>query len=509
MTQSIKSLNRWQSALILFVAGALMALGFAPYHLWPVIFIGLPILYMLLARATNYRHAAFRAFMFGYGYSMAGTWWIGNALLVDADKFAWLLPFSILGLSAVMALWFGLFGALVYALRAHMNSVLFAVMWVLVEYARSVGIFGFPWNLLGYMSLASLPFAQGAALVGTYGLSLVLVLLGLVPVLWLNSATRRQKIIGTALPIFIVVALVTYGLARLSNPTEFTTITLRVVQPNVPQEVKGTREGQAIAMQSLGQFTVAMPKATPPDVTIWPETAYPFSIRGEHAHALPPVKLLLTGAVRAEGYTPHVKIWNSLVAMNGDGEVLATYDKHQLVPFGDFVPLRHVLPLDKITPGDLDFTRGSGPRTLTVGNLPPFSPLVCYEGIFPWMAIDQNHRPAWMLNVTNDAWYGDSQGPYQHFDMVRMRAIEQGLPMVRAANSGVSAVMDSYGRVVERMALNAQGFIDTALPAPQVATPYARIGMGNEFYLLIAFLFFIKIIGKMKQKMPVALNKYK
>lgn len=494
------TLSRWQAALILFVAGALMALGFAPYHLWPVIFIGLPILYMLLAEATSYQQAAFRAFMFGYGYCMAGTWWIGNALLVDADKFAWLLPFSILGLSAVMALWFGLFGALVYALRAHMSSVLFAVVWVLVEYARSVGIFGFPWNLLGYMSLASLPFAQGAALVGTYGLSLVLVLLGLVPVLWLNSATRRQKIIGTALPVFIVVAVVAYGLTRLSKPTEFTAITLRLVQPNVPQEVKGTREGQAIAMQSLGQFTIATPKAAQPDVTIWPETAYPFSIRGEHAHALPPVKLLLTGAVRAEGYTPHVKIWNSLVAMNGDGEVLATYDKHQLVPFGEFVPLRHVLPLDKITPGDLDFSRGSGARTLTVGNLPPFSPLVCYEGIFPWMATDENHRPAWMLNVTNDAWYGDSQGPYQHFDMVRMRAIEQGLPMVRAANSGISAVVDSYGRVVERMALHTQGFFDSALPTAIAPPPYARNGELTVLCLAIAlFLLFSKLASRLSK----------
>lgn len=509
MTRFIESLNRWQTALLLFAAGALMALGFAPYHFWPVIFISLPILYVLLTASSSYKQAAFRAFMFGYGYSIAGTWWIGNALLVDADKFAWMLPFSILGLSAIMALWFAVLGLAVHALRARMNIAVFAMLWVLIELARSYGMFGFPWNLLGYMGLSSLPFAQGAAVIGTYGLSFVVVLLGLVCVPWLSAASRSQKIVGSVLPLCIVAAIYSYGLTRLSNPTEFTRIILRLVQPNVPQEVKGTREGQAIALQALGQLTVAAPKAAPPDVTIWPETAYPFSIRGTHAQAVPPVKLLLTGAVRAEGYKPDVQIWNSLIAMNSDAEVLATYDKHQLVPFGEFVPLRHLLPLDKITPGDLDFTRGGGPQTLTVGNLPPFSPLVCYEGIFPSMAIDLSHRPAWLLNITNDAWYGDSPGPYQHFDMVRMRAIEQGLPMVRAANSGISAVVDSYGRVVERMALNTQGFIDTALPAPITAPLYVRFGIGNEFYLLIAFLFFMKIACKILQKLPVGLIKHK
>lgn len=471
-----------------------MALGFAPYHGWPVIFISLPVLYLMLAASCSYRQAALRAFLFGYGYSMAGTWWIANALLVDGDKFAWMVPFSVLGLSAVMALWFGVLGILAYALRRRMGILLFAMLWVLVELARSVGIFGFPWNLLGYMSLASLPLGQGAALFGTYGLSALLAWAGLLPALYAVRLSRRKKIAHGLLVLACIGAVYGYGAARLGQPTTFTPTMLRLVQPNVPQSVKGSHEGQVIARDSLARLSTQRTQGTAPDVVIWPETSYPFTLREQDGNSLPPLSLVITGAVRAEGYPPHVKIWNSLVAMNGSGEVLETYDKHQLVPFGEFVPLRHLLPLEKITPGSLDFSRGSGPRTLTLSNLPPFSPLICYEGIFPSMAIDTAHRPAWLLNLTNDAWYGNSPGPYQHFDMVRMRAIEQGLPMVRVANSGISAVIDSYGRVVDSLPLNAQGILDVKLPAPVAGTLYAHY---NELMLLLV-LFCLIIFAKFR-----------
>jgi apolipoprotein N-acyltransferase len=183
------------------------------------------------------------------------------------------------------------------------------------------------------------------------------------------------------------------------------------------------------------------------------------------SHPLPQVKgVLLTGAVRIEGERPHRQVWNSLVAMDDGGQVLASYDKAQLVPFGEFVPFRTVLPLKKITPGDTDFSRGIGPRTLRIAGIPPFSPQVCYEGIFSKLAIDTHNHPQWMLNVTNDAWYGFTAGPYQHFDMVRMRSIEQRMPMVRVANNGISAVIDAQGRVVEQLPLGTRGAVDVLLP---------------------------------------------
>lgn len=499
----LPSLHPFTIALVLFAAGALMALGFAPFDAWPVIFISLPIFYWGLVpsqqsssqspipnpQSPSLRQSLGRGFMFGYGYFMAGTWWIGNALLVDAEQFGWLLPFSVLGLSAVMALWFMVLGGLVYALRGVMSPLLFALLWVLVEYARTVGMFGFPWNLLGYMSLASLPLAQAASLVGVYGLSFLLLLLGLLPVVWWGQGRRIYKWLVTACVMVLVAKSMLYAMDKLHLSSLKTPTLLRVVQPNVPQAVKGKREGRAVALTALGELTT-QPAEPMPDVVIWPETAYPFSVRVGEEHPLPKLPLLLTGAIRAEGMGSEGKVWNSLVAMDGQGRVLASYDKHQLVPFGEFVPLRSVLPIEKIAAGNFDFSRGDGAKTLRVAGVPPFSPLVCYEAVFPWLAVDKADRPAWLLNVTNDAWYGDSPGPYQHFAMTRMRAIEQGLPLVRAANSGISAVVDGYGRVVRALPLGTRGAMDVRLPAALPSTVYARYG---EVWLFFSIM--VAVVG--------------
>ncbi len=484
LRMTILSLSGWHSALLLFAAGALMALGFAPYDGWPVIFVSLPLFYLVLTNSSSYPQAAWRGFCFGYGHAIAGTWWIANALLVDAEKFGWLFPFSVLGLSAVMALWFVVFALLVHAFRARMGVLLFAMLWVLVELARSWGMFGFPWNLLGYMSLASLPFAQGAALIGTYGLSFILLLLGLLPVIWLGSLAMRKKLLVSLVCFSICGGVYLYGSARLEAPITYTQTLLRLVQPNIAQTLKGSKAGQQAAVEVLSRLST-QPAVPMPDVTIWPETAYPFTMRIDAPQAMPAIKTLITGAVRAEGERGNLKLWNSIVALTEDGSVLAHYDKHQLVPFGEFVPLRTVLPLDKITPGAIDFSRGAGPKTVALDGLPPFSPLVCYEGIFPQHAVDKAQRPAWLLNLTNDGWYGDTAGPYQHLAMVRMRAIEQGLPTVRAANSGISAVWDSYGRVVGGLSLNQAGVVDVYLPVKIAPTLYARSGVLGIFVLLI------------------------
>ena len=470
--RSLMQLKRWQAALVLFASGALMALGFAPFYYWPVIFIALPIFYILLTASTSRGQAIWRGFYFGYGYSMAGTWWIGNALLVDAAKFGWMLPFSILGLSAAMAAWFMVFGFTVYASRARMSPLMFAVLWVIVELLRSVGMFGFPWNLVGYMSLASLPMAQMASLIGTYGLSLLVVAVGVFPAYMLQS--RRAFWSASIITAMVIALSYGYGASRLVEPAAMTTTRIRIVQPNIPQEVKGTRAGVQVAAESLERLTSQKTTEPSPDIIIWPETAYPFTLRADKPILLPGLDgVLLTGAVRAEGERPNTRIWNSLVAISPSGDLLASYDKHQLVPFGEFVPLRHLLPLDKITPGDTDFSRGTGAQTIRIRTLPPFSPLVCYEGIFPWLAIDTQNRPDWILNVTNDGWYGDSPGPYQHFEMVRMRAIEQGLPVVRAANSGISAVVDGKGRITSMLSLNSGDILEQLLPKPEKNTFYA------------------------------------
>jgi len=499
MVDSLHQLPRLTIALVLFAAGCLMALGFAPVNFWPVIFISLPFFYVLLCASTSLGQALWRGFCFGYGYFMSSTWWIANSLLVDAGKFGWLLPFSVLGLSAAMALWFVVFGFFTYRFRAVMSPPLFAALWVLVEYMRTWGMFGFPWNLLGYMGLASLPFAQVASLVGTYGLSFILLLVGLAPLFWRRNVPRMGRYVMTGLAALLLVLCYVHGTQRLATPTAFTDTLLRVVQPSVPQEIKGTSAGRDISLEVLGKLTRKPSTIREADVTIWPETAYPFTVRVDDVQSLPPVKRLLTGALRAEGYRPTQQIWNSVVAMDAHGNVLASYDKHQLVPFGEFVPLRTVLPLDKITPGDTDFSRGVGPRTVEVEGIPPFSPLICYEAIFPWIALNKTQRPSWLLNATNDGWFGNSPGPYQHLAMARMRAIEHGLPLVRAANNGVSMVTDGHGRIIDQLGLNVRGAIDVMLPTELPVTVYGKygeLGLG----LLLAIIIIVSFVSSYRSK---------
>lgn len=462
--------------LFCFILGAVMALTFAPFYVWPLLFICLPVFFLVLDAAPSRRSATWRGFFFGYGYFMAGTWWIANALTVDMAKFGWLIPFSVLGLSAVMALWFAVFGWLYGRLRSvhlQVNLVWFAVLWVLVEYLRSLGMFGFPWNLLGYTALASLPVAQLAALFGTYGLSLLILCAALTPLLW-RPRLPAYRMAAVLTPIALIALSYAYGTSRLKAMAETTGTTIRVVQPNIPQAIKVGDGWLAASVTTLNTLSNQTP---PADITIWPETAYPLPIRSNRVALLKPAYgVLLTGALRVEGEGPTLRLYNSAVAIDTSGLLLAAYDKHQLVPFGEFVPLRSILPLDKITPGALDFTRGSGPQTLLLRDQPSFSPLVCYEAIFPALSVRKSPRPEWLLNVTNDGWYGDSSGPHQHLAMARMRSIEQGLPLVRAANTGISVLVDPYGRILQQLFLNTRGTITASLPRALPPTPYATMG---------------------------------
>lgn len=480
----------WQLLLACFATGAVTALVFAPFYAWPLLFLCLPIFFLLLDNAPTARQAILRSFLFGYGYCMAGTWWIANALAVDMAKFGWLIPISVLGLSAAMAVYVAVFGILYHRLKTAnllANLLRFVVLWVGIEYLRSIGMFGFPWNLIGYAAMASIHVAQLGACIGVFGLSIGVMIAALLPVLVLDRERPRLRIFGVAAPVILVVAAYAAGQARLPEAAPLTRTTIRIVQPNIPQDVKGSSEwlSQSVAVLNelrYGANGALLPRA---DVTVWPETAYPLPIRGNRIQDLLPDGLLITGALRVEGMDRTLRLYNSMVAIRADGLLLASYDKHQLVPFGEFVPLRSVLPLEKITPGGIDFTRGAGAETILLPeDLPGFSPLVCYEAIFPWMAADPARRPAWLVNVTNDGWYRDTPGPYQHLAAAQMRSIEQGLPLVRAANTGISAMIDPYGRITSTLAYGTRGVIDGQLPKALPATIYATYGEWGAILLL-------------------------
>ncbi|MFZ4125747.1 MAG: apolipoprotein N-acyltransferase, partial [Rickettsiales bacterium] len=399
-------LNRqsWQRYLVLFMAGALTALAFAPYHLWPILFLTFPYLLLQMEQGTA-RQTAWRCFFFGYGFFVAGTYWIAFSLLVDAAQFGWLFPISVFGLSAAFAAYFLVKGYVFAKLRSthrFANIFLFALLWVAFEYLRSAGMFGFPWNVLGYVSMASERVSQLASITGTFGLSW-LIALSVFPLIYRNR-TYLCAILA------LLISVYSYGMWRVPNEAAPVTDTrLRLVQPNIPQEMKWTDSGKDESMRIHGVLTHMQTDAPMADVVIWSETAFPFTVFDGSGwfhmvrHFAPDGGAFITGVIRSH----RDKVWNSMMVVNSEGESLDYYDKHQLVPFGEFVPLREMLPINKITPGMLDFSRGEGVRTLRVAGVPAFSPLICYEAVFPWLAAKKTDRPAWLLNITNDAWYGD------------------------------------------------------------------------------------------------------
>jgi len=273
------------------------------------------------------------------------------------------------------------------------------------------------------------------------------------------------------------------GAVRLaSTPTVLTGTHLRLVQPAIAESLKWQPAAARDNFRRLLDLSRA-PTNERLNAILWPEAATPFLLgrdrpaRDAIAAIVPKGGYVITGALRTEPPpAPIANFWNSIEAVNAGGDIVAHYDKAHLVPFGEYVPFRKLLPIDKITPGTTDLSAGPGPQTIALPGLPPFAPLVCYEAIFPGAIIDEDNRPAWILNVTNDAWYGRSSGPYQHFAIARTRAVEEDLPLIRVANNGISGVIDPVGRVLAHTDLDAIGYVDSVLPAAGSRTPYARVG---------------------------------
>jgi apolipoprotein N-acyltransferase len=263
------------------------------------------------------------------------------------------------------------------------------------------------------------------------------------------------------------------------------------VQPSIPESAKNDPTQVLVNFRRLFALSTA-PGAEHDSAVIWPEAAAPPFLdrdggaRKALAQAAPLDGYVITGTVRTDpAPAPPVHIWNSLVAIDHEGAIRATYDKAHLVPFGEYVPFRSILPMQKITPGAIDFSAGPGPRTVTLPGLPPFSPLICYEAIFPGAVVEPGHRPAWLLNITNDAWYGFTSGPFQHVAITRVRAVEEGLPLARAANNGITAMFDPYGRVLGHLDLDAVGVLDEKLPQALPATLYSQLGDTAYFAMLL------------------------
>jgi apolipoprotein N-acyltransferase len=508
----IAGLSGWRRAAAAFGAGGLSALALPPFNAVPVLIVSFGVLLWLMDGTRRARlkrfHAIVRAFgigwCFGFGQFLFGLYWISNALLVDAPSFAWAVPLSMAALPAGLALFpaFGLAIAGAVWPSGLGRTALLALVWVGAEWIRGHALTGFPWNLIGYVWTDLGPIAQGAALFGIYGLSLMTVLVMTVPATLVDAGghfVRAKILVGFCAAA--MAALWGWGSLRLAdaNLGAHSDVVVRVVQPNIPQHLKWRADRRRANFERLLDLTSAGGVDAVTHV-IWPEAATPYYLehnaprREEIAVRLAPGQVLLTGALRTAFKPGDTRqYWNSLLGLDGSGHVIQAYNKSHLVPFGEYLPLRSVLGrlgFDKLTTGLGDYSVGVGRQTLEVPGVPPFSPLICYEVIFPGAVTAEGSRPSWLLNLTNDGWYGISTGPLQHFAMARMRAIEEGLPLVRSANTGISAVIDSYGRPVAKLGLGQGGIIDVPLPRAAPPPPYARWGDWMWVPLLLISVFF-------------------
>jgi apolipoprotein N-acyltransferase len=523
----VRGLDGWRRLAMAFAAGSLSVLAMAPFYLWPVLFFTLPVLVWLIdgAQAQSkanafWRRSAVRAatagWWFGFGYFLFGLFWIGEAFLVEADKFAWLLPFAVTMMPAGLALFTALAaGAARLVWPPGLARILvLATALALAEWLRGHVFTGFPWNVLGYALTWPLPIMQAAALVGIYGLTLLAVLIFAAPLTLVADASAgrgSQRAMQWAVGIAVLPLLALYGYGAWRIPHEpsplIDGVKIRIVQASVDQRDKWKAEKQGEIFQDqldLSRHDAAGRRDDLAGIThlIWPEAAMPF-LPLEHPEALaaigellPDGTRLISGALRLKQTGTDTPVgrregFNSLMVFADKGGLESAYDKIHLVPFGEYLPFQTTLEwmgLEQLTRWRGGFSAGPNPRPLmSVSGLPAVAGLICYEAIFPAAIVQGATRPGLLLNVTNDGWFGDTTGPWQHFHQSRVRAVEEGVPLVRSANNGVSAVIDGYGRVLSLLPLNARGAIDGGIPAALAPPPYARLGDWTFVALVFAF----------------------
>lgn len=432
-------------------------------------------------------------FAFGLGQFVPGLFWITESFQVEADRFGWLALPSVLGLAAVLSVFPALACALAVQLeRAGLPSALsLATSWTIAEWLRGHVLTGFPWNLAAYALADWTILAQAASVLGSYGLGFVLVLAAASIGHAMGGPAWESRRAHLGLAAATMLALAMFGSLRVALLSADTGQgrEVRIVQPNIPQD---TKWDPAARNANIARLLLLSARPGAFDMLLWPETAWPgFLAEDPGARAvigwlMPDRTALLTGSPEREGAEVGAVYRNAVLAIGPDGTVLTRYAKHHLVPFGEYVPWRGLLPFQRVVQSLGDFAPGPGPRTLAFGPFPFPGVAICYEIIFPGHVVDDAIRPDWIFNATNDAWFGTSIGPWQHFGAARMRAVEEGLPLVRAANTGISAVVDPFGRVTALLKLGEQGIIDARLPRPLRATLYARLGDWMLLAVLVA-----------------------
>ncbi len=501
----------WRRALVAFLAGALAVLGQAPYDFFAACFIAFPLLVWLLDGATGevsgslirrLKPAFAVGWWFGFGYFLAGLWWIGSALLVEADSFAWALPFAVVGIPLALAFFYGFATALARLLWSSDIGRIAALAFAfgLAEWLRGFLFTGFPWNAVGYAAMPVPLLMQSVSLVGMVGMNTLAVFVFALPAL---LAARRHLRLGAVLLVALVAAHVGFGYVRLGAPvpSDGRAIDVRIVQPSVDLSEKWDASVRDRIFATLMGLSAATPEPgyNKPQLILWPETSVPFLFT-ERPDALTALgdmlgdgQMLIAGAVREEGVSAanaDSRYYNSVVAINDKGEIADAVDKVHLVPFGEYLPFADLFSrfgVGQLVAGPMNFSAGNERHPIVVPGGIRALPFICYEVIFPDLVSVDATSSDLIVNVTNDAWFGDTPGPYQHFRQAQIRAVENGMPLLRAANNGISAIVDPRGRVVDALAINARGTIDARVPIARQS--FVSAGQRRINGMLIMLLF--------------------
>ncbi|MFY9590121.1 apolipoprotein N-acyltransferase [Rickettsia endosymbiont of Halotydeus destructor] len=494
---------------ITLLLGMLSGLVFAPTFFLPLLFT-LSYLCYQVKIAKSWQQAAIVSYIFGFGHFLVGMYWISLGVSVYIEEFWWAIPFALIGLPLILACFIS--ASCIGSFFARDNKYyqfIFCLHWILFEWMRSWIFTGLPWNLLGYAFSFSDILIQVVSITGIYGLSFIVVYIStsFYPLLAKPKNEKDYKqlkilLINSAIMITIIAV---YGKVRLDNhSTRFSAIQVRLIQPSIAQ----TSKWDASEFWKNLMLHIKLSEDSPADLIIWSEAALivPFNqpeIKSELSKMLRYSKaILITGGVDSnEKQGDDFELYTSMYAVAKSGNKLFEYHKSHLVPFGEYMPLKNILPFKKLTHGFVDYTEGRSELVYLKKLNLKIKPLICYESIFPDLVRTSNKIADVIINITNDAWYGQSSGPYQHFQISRSRAVENGLPLIRVANNGISAVIDPLGRIIKKLDLNEVGYIDALIPqkinAPTIYSRYGNIGILIIiiFILLTNYLINLKFRG--------------
>lgn len=469
----IETVRNWRKTTAFF-CGSLLTLALPPFFQFWTVFIAFSGAIWLCLQAENKKNLAAIGYWFGFGYFGFGFYWIGNALLVDSSATGYLYPIVLI----LNGAFFGIFTILPFwATAAGKNSfskiLWFTAIWFFsAEWLRSFLLTGFPWNPISSVLAVRPALLQTSAWIGTYGLSMITIFFASLPVYWLLKPTSRRFIYPLISFVFFGV-LWEYGayvISEADHTPDGESVMIRLVQPSIPQNLKWDKTVAEKNFQDYVDLSLSKDNHHI-DFVIWGETASPFDLTTDNAHrqkikaAVPRHGYLITGLLRRQFNFDSFIPYNSLAVLNKKGQILNLYDKSHLVPFGEYIPLRQYLPnwIRPLTNNVTEFGHGNQFQTITVDGYPEFAPLICYEVIFSDDVVRKNDKPKWMIVLTNDGWYGLSSGPYQHLVAAQMRAVEEGITVVRSANSGISAIITPYGQIPAKIGLGKRGIKDVAV----------------------------------------------